>query len=53
MSHNLLERVNFEGSIKDLHPKIQEQLRKRLVQTEENWNTEAKLWYRGILGKGK
>ena len=42
----------FEASIKNLHPKLQEILRKRLIQTEPPADTEAMLAYRGML-KGK
>jgi DNA-directed RNA polymerase specialized sigma54-like protein len=52
MTNKLQEDLRLlEHRTKDLHPKIQEMLRNRLLKTEEKWNTEAKLWYRGILGK--
>jgi hypothetical protein len=43
----------FEASIKNLHPKLQEVLRNRLIQTEKPADSEAMLAYRGMLKGSK
>ena len=43
----------LDANTKDLHPKIQEMLRNRLLKTEQAPDTEAMLAYRGILKNGK
>ena len=39
----------FEQSLKGLHPKLQETIRNRLIQTQPEPDTEAMRRYRGIL----